>query len=198
MQRITCQVAVGGYRIAERVGSIKGVADRTIRLNGKKVSAPYRSVGAGAAENSEQLLYWLRERHDQHGPRFGCGVSQCGACTVLLDGAATRSCTRQVHTVPDMAEVLTLDGLRGHPLQRAFVTLQAGQCAFCVNGMVMGALGWLSQRVAAGNRTVPADEEIKDFLSGALPESDDNYICRCGAHTRIVAAISAAAKEMLR
>jgi aerobic-type carbon monoxide dehydrogenase small subunit (CoxS/CutS family) len=174
------------------------MAERRIRLNGKTISAPYQSAGTGETVVSEPLLYWLRERHGQHGPRFGCGVSQCGACTVLLDGSPARSCTRQMHTVPDMAEVLTLDGLKRHPLQRAFVETQAGQCAYCVNGMVMGALGWLRQRIAAGNRTVPSDTEIKDFLSGALPESDDNYICRCGAHARIVAAISLAAKEMVR
>jgi aerobic-type carbon monoxide dehydrogenase small subunit (CoxS/CutS family) len=174
------------------------MADRTILLNGRKVSAPYQSSGTGDAESSEQLLYWLRDRHGQHGPRFGCGVSQCGACTVLVDGNPTRSCTRQLHTVPEMADVRTLDGLCDHPLQRAFVREQAGQCAYCVNGMVMGALGWLRQRVAAGNRNVPSDSEIKDFLSGALPGSTDNYICRCGAHTRIIAAISSAAREMLR
>jgi aerobic-type carbon monoxide dehydrogenase small subunit (CoxS/CutS family) len=177
------------------------VADRSIRLNGKQVSAPYQSAGAGDTQTSEPLLYWLRERHGQYGPRFGCGVSQCGACTVLLDGVPTRSCTRQTHTVPELADVRTLDGLgagRPHPLQRAFVELQAGQCAFCVNGMVMGTLGWLEKRIAAGNRAVPSENEIKDFLSGASPESDLNYICRCGTHTRIVAAIRLAAKEMVR
>ncbi|MFC0106952.1 (2Fe-2S)-binding protein [Kibdelosporangium aridum] len=174
------------------------MAERTIRLNGKQVSSPYWSVGTGEGQASEQLLYWLRERHGQHGPRFGCGVSQCGACTVLVDGSPVRSCTRQLHTVPDHAEVRTLDGLRAHPLQRAFVEVQAGQCAFCVNGMVMGVLSWLETRIASGNRAVPSDDEIKDFLSGALPESDDNYICRCGTHVRIVRAVSLAAKEMLR
>lgn len=103
-----------------------------------------------------------------------------------------------MHTVPEMAEVQTLDGLEGHPLQRAFVALQAGQCAFCVGGIVMGALGWLRQRIAAGNRAAPSETEIRDFLSGASPEGGGNYVCRCGAHPRIVAAISKAAKEMVR
>lgn len=178
------------------------MAVRTIRLNGKKAAAPYQSAGTGDAEESEQLLYWLRERHGQRGPRFGCGVSQCGACTVLLDGAPTRSCVKQVHTVPELAEVRTLDGLasggRPHPLQRAFVALQAGQCAFCVNAMVMGALGWLEGRLAAGNRAVPTEDEVKDFLSGATSENTENYICRCGTHTRIVAAIRTAAEEMVK
>jgi aerobic-type carbon monoxide dehydrogenase small subunit (CoxS/CutS family) len=178
------------------------VPSRTIRLNGKKASADYQAVGTGADEASEPLLNWLRERQGQHGPRFGCGVSQCGACTVLLDGAPTRSCTTQMHTVADSADVRTLDGLgsakKPHPLQKAFLEFQAGQCAFCVNGMVMGALGWLEGRLAAGNRAVPSEPEIKDFLSGAAEGSTLNYICRCGTHTRIVAAIRAAAKEMVR
>jgi aerobic-type carbon monoxide dehydrogenase small subunit (CoxS/CutS family) len=179
------------------------VALRKIRLNDEQVSADYQTIGSGDSETSETLLLWLRERFGQHGPRFGCGVAQCGACTVLLDGVPTRSCTRQMHTVDDLAEVRTLDGLssdekRPHPLQREFVDLQAGQCAFCVNAMIMGSVGWIEGRIAAGNRAVPSEEEIKDFLSGAAPDGRQNYICRCGTHTRIVAAIRSAAKEMVR
>jgi aerobic-type carbon monoxide dehydrogenase small subunit (CoxS/CutS family) len=165
------------------------------------VQADYESAGSDSSPSSEQLLYWLRNRQGQHGPRFGCGIAQCGACTVLLDGAATRSCVRQMHTVPDQADIRTLDGLADgaepHPLQRAFVSLQAAQCGFCVNGMVMGSLGWLESRIAAGNQAVPTEQEIKDFLSGAAPDNTRNYLCRCGTHTRIVAAIRTAAKEML-
>ena len=175
---------------------------RTVRLNGKPAEADYQSAGSGDSEASEQLLYWLREQHGQRGPRFGCGVSQCGACTVLVDGAPTRSCTTQMHTVADQAEVRTLDGLSAHgsphPLQRAFVALQAGQCAFCVNGMVMGCLGWLEGRIDAGDRSVPTEQEVEDFLSGASPGNTRNYLCRCGTHTRIVAAVRTAAKEMVR
>jgi len=173
----------------------------TIRLNGKTTTAEYQSVGTGTAVVSEDLLYWLRERHGQRGPRFGCGIAQCGACTVLVDGVPTRSCTRQVHTVPALADVRTLDGLASdepHPLQRTFVELQAGQCAFCVNCMVMGSLGWIEGRIAAGNRAVPSEAEIRDFLSGASAVSTQNYLCRCGAHARIVAAIHAAAEVMVR
>lgn len=170
----------------------------TIRLNGRAVTADYQSMGSGTAQVSEDLLYWLRERFDQHGPRFGCGISQCGACTVLMNGTPTRSCVVQMHTVPAHADVRTLDGLSSHPLQQAFVREQAGQCAFCVNGMVMGALGWLEGRIAAGNRAVPSADEIKDFLSGASSASTQNYICRCGAHARIVAAIQDAAEVMVR
>lgn len=173
----------------------------TVHLNGKQVTADYRTIGAGTTMVSEDLLYWLRERFGQHGPRFGCGVAQCGACTVLLDGVPTRSCVRQVHTVSALADIRTLDGLAAdepHPLQQAFVREQAGQCAFCVNGMVMGSLGWLESRIAAGNRAVPSTDEIKDFLSGASTVSTQNYLCRCGAHARIVAAIQQAAEVMVR
>ncbi|SEG68431.1 nicotinate dehydrogenase subunit A [Actinacidiphila yanglinensis] len=173
---------------------------RSIRLNGTTVQADYESAGSGSSQSSEQLLDWLRNRQSQRGPRFGCGLAQCGACTVLLDGAVTRSCVRQMHTVADGAEIRTLDGLadgrRQHPLQRAFVELQAAQCGFCVNGMVMGSLGWLEGRIAAGNTAVPTEQETKDFLSGAAPDNTRNYLCRCGTHTRIVAAVRAAAKEM--
>ena len=166
---------------------------RSFRLNGKKTSVD--------ADDEAQLLYVLREQLGQLGPRFGCGVSQCGACTVLVDGEIVRSCTRLTGTVADGSEIRTLDGLaRGkpHPIQQAFIDNQAVQCAFCVNGMIMGALGWLEQRKAAGNRDVPTDAEIRDFLSGASPDSTFNYICRCGAHNRIVASIESAAKEVLR
>ena len=91
---------------------------RSIRLNGKKVTAEYGHVPGqgGAPEASEQLLYWLRERHGQRGAKFGCGVSQCGACTVLVDGEPVRSCVRQLHTVADGADVRTLDG-RARPIR---------------------------------------------------------------------------------
>ncbi|SNT60871.1 isoquinoline 1-oxidoreductase, alpha subunit/nicotinate dehydrogenase subunit A [Streptosporangium subroseum] len=177
------------------------MASRKILLNGKRVAAEYQAIGSGDSETSEALLYWLRERFGQQGPRFGCGVSQCGACTVLLDDVPIRSCTRQLHTVDDNAEIRTLDGLSGkrpHPLQREFVELQAGQCAFCANGMIMGSLGWIEGRITAGNHEVPSEAEIEDFLSGATPNGQGNYICRCGTHTRIVAAIRSAAKEMVR
>jgi aerobic-type carbon monoxide dehydrogenase small subunit (CoxS/CutS family) len=183
------------------------VPKRTIRLNGKKVTAEYGHVPAQgtAPEESEELLYWLREQHGQRGPKFGCGVSQCGACTVLLDGEPVRSCTRELHTVRDGAEVRTLDGLargRPHPLQAAFIDHQAAQCAFCINGMVMGSLGWLESRFAQGNRGVPSDAEVRAFLSGetaATPGGEpENFLCRCGTHNRIVAAIRQAAGEMVK
>jgi aerobic-type carbon monoxide dehydrogenase small subunit (CoxS/CutS family) len=119
---------------------------------------------------------------------------------VLVNGAIVRSCVVQLQNVADGAQVTTLDGLgtaaAPHPLQRAFIQEQAGQCAFCINGMIVGALGWLQGRFAAGNRAVPSEDEIKQFLSGKLPGSTFVYLCRCGTHLRIVRAIQRAAKEM--
>jgi nicotinate dehydrogenase subunit A len=151
-------------------------------------------------DNTEPLLFVLRNQLGQQGPKFGCGVAQCGACTVLVNGAIVRSCVVQLQNVADGAQVTTLDGLgtaaAPHPLQRAFIQEQAGQCAFCINGMIVGALGWLQGRFAAGNRAVPSEDEIKQFLSGKLPGSTFVYLCRCGTHLRIVRAIQRAAKEM--
>nr|WP_192751091.1 2Fe-2S iron-sulfur cluster-binding protein [Actinopolymorpha pittospori] len=151
---------------------------RTLNLN--KAS---RTVQV--ADDGEQLLYVLRNQLGQHGPRFGCGVSQCGACTVLVDGQIRRSCVAPLRTIPEGANVETLDGLGTpedpHPLQKAFTDEQAGQCAYCINGIIMGALGWLRQRQAAGTTTAPTEEEIAAFLSGEAPGSTLNYLCRCGA-----------------
>jgi nicotinate dehydrogenase subunit A len=151
-------------------------------------------------DDTERLLFVLREQCDQQGPKFGCGVAQCGACTVLVDGVVTRSCVTPLAAVREGAVVRTLDGLgsldRPHPMQQAFIDAQAAQCGFCISGIVMGAVGWLEARRAAGQRTVPNGEEIADYLSGALPESTFNYLCRCGAHNRIIEAIRAGAEEL--
>jgi len=153
-------------------------------------------------DDTERLLYVLREQCDQRGPKLGCGVAQCGACTVIVNGTITRSCVTRLSTVPEGADVRTLDGLgsenESHPLQRTLIDEQAGQCAFCINGMIMGSLGWLESRIAAGNTAVPSREEIADYLSGALPVSAFNYICRCGAHTRIIEAVHSGATEMVK
>jgi nicotinate dehydrogenase subunit A len=168
---------------------------RNLSVNGQR-----RTVTV--ADDTERLLFVLREQCGQRGPKFGCGVAQCGACTVIVNGAITRSCVTRLNTVPEGASVRTLDGVgsadESHPLQRAFIDEQAGQCAFCINGMIMGSLGWLESRIAAGNTAVPSREEIADYLSGALPDSTFNYICRCGAHTRIIEAIHSGAAEMVK
>ena len=168
---------------------------RILRINGEN-----RTVTV--ADEGEQLLYVLRNRLGQRGPKFGCGVAQCGACTVLIDGEIRRSCVTPLRTVPDGASVTTLDGLDAngslHPLQRTFIEQQAAQCAFCVNGIIMGAAGWLQQRKASGVTTTPTDDEIAAFLSGETAHSTFNYLCRCGAHTRMIRAIRLAAEEVLR
>jgi nicotinate dehydrogenase subunit A len=128
------------------------------------------------------LLYLLRNDLGLHGPRFGCGLGQCGACTVLLDGQAVRSCITPVSAV-GAGKVITLEGL-GTPdepsvVQRAFITEQAVQCGYCINGMIMQATSLLSQTKK------PSEGEIRDALA--------NNLCRCGTHLRIVRAIQRAA-----
>ncbi|HET7032472.1 MAG TPA: (2Fe-2S)-binding protein [Casimicrobiaceae bacterium] len=127
------------------------------------------------------LLYALRDNLGLHGPRFGCGLGQCGACTVHIDGSAARSCTIPVGTVAGK-KIVTLEGLgtsaKPHPLQKAFVDEQAVQCGYCINGMIMQAAVLLQT-----NRK-PSEQEIKEALAGNL--------CRCGTHLRIVRAIKRA------
>ena len=121
-----------------------------IVLNGVAKSVP-------VADGSEPLLFVLRNKLDQVGPKIGCGAEQCGVCTVLVNGRAVRSCSAEVQSIPGGADVRTLDGLadkghgqgrpkRLHALQRAFIDEQAAQCAFCSNGMIMSALAWLEAR----------------------------------------------------
>ena len=127
------------------------------------------------------LLYALRDDMGLHGPRFGCGLGQCGACTVHVDGKAVRSCVTPVASVAGK-HVVTLEGLgapsKPHPLQLAFIEEQAAQCGYCINGMIMQAAALLQT-----NRK-PSDDEIKAALAGNL--------CRCGTHLRIVRAIKRA------
>jgi aerobic-type carbon monoxide dehydrogenase small subunit (CoxS/CutS family) len=175
-----------------------------IVLNGVPKSVP-------VADGSEPLLFVLRNKLDQVGPKIGCGAEQCGVCTVLVNGAAVRACCAEVKSVPNGADVRTLDGLadkghghghgkpaRLHALQRAFIEEQAAQCAFCSNGMIMSALAWLNGRAARGERDVPSDDEVKRFLSGKGPGAVSVTLCRCGAHLRIVRAIQRAARDMRR
>jgi nicotinate dehydrogenase subunit A len=128
------------------------------------------------------LLYALRNDLELHGPRFGCGLAQCGACTVHLNGEAVRSCITPVSSALGK-DIVTLEGLRTpeklHPLQEAFIAEQAAQCGYCINGMIMQAASLL-------NKTPhPSVSEIKAALAGNL--------CRCGTHLRIVRAIQRAA-----
>lgn len=131
------------------------------------------------------LLYALRDNLALHGPRFGCGLGQCGACTVLLDGKAVRSCITPV-SVAENRHVVTLEGLgtqaNPHPLQRAFIEEQAAQCGYCINGMIMHAAALLAEKAE------PSEADIKAALARNL--------CRCGTHQRIVRAIQRAAQAM--
>ena len=153
------------------------------------------------ADDTEPLLYVLRNQLKQRGPKFGCGVERCGACTGLINGAIRRSCVVAMNTLHSGDAVVTLDGLAPspnhlHPLQKAFLDQQAGQCAFCINGIIMGAFHWLQTRLASGNRSVPTDDEVKNFLTGIGQSPPFVYLCRCGAHLRMIRAIQQASQEM--
>jgi nicotinate dehydrogenase subunit A len=130
------------------------------------------------------LLYVLRNDLELNGPKFGCGLAQCGACTVLVDGNPVRSCVMPVASVAGR-NIVTLEGLGSrdepHPLQTAFIKEQAMQCGYCSNGMVMTAAAFLEK-----NKN-PTEEQIRLALRGNL--------CRCGAHGRIVRAVSEAARS---
>lgn len=154
------------------------MADYTLRVNGAA-----RSVRG--VEPETPLLYVLRNDLELNGPKFGCGLAQCGACTVLLDGKSARSCSVPV-SVAAKASITTLEGLgtidKLHPLQRAFIEEQACQCGYCSNGMIMAAKALLD-----GNPR-PSEPQIKEALNG--------HLCRCASHNRIVRAVQRAAREM--
>ena len=134
-------------------------------------------------EPDTPLLYILRNDLELNGPRFGCGLSQCGACTVLVDGRPTRSCVTAVSSL-GAKSITTLEGLgsreRMHPLQKAFIEEQAAQCGYCANGMIMTAKALLDKTPD------PTEAQIKKALAANL--------CRCGTHNRIVRAVQKAAK----
>jgi len=130
------------------------------------------------------LLTVLREDLDLTGSKYGCGEGQCGACTVLIDGKAQRSCITRVGSVVGK-KVTTIEGLvksdRLHPVQQAFLDESAMQCAYCTSGMIMSAVALLQQNL------LPSEKEIVDFMEG--------NVCRCGTYPRIIRAIQRAAKE---
>lgn len=137
------------------------------------------------AEPDMPLLYALRDNLGLNNPKFGCGLAQCGACTVHVNGEATRSCITPMEMVEGQ-EVTTLNGLgspeKMHPLQKAYVEEQAVQCGYCVNGWIMTAAALLAKN------NNPSDEEIRQGLAGLK--------CRCSAHLAIMRAIKRAAQEM--
>ena len=122
------------------------------------------------------MLYMLRNDLALNGAKFGCGLAQCGACTVLLDGRAVRSCVTEIGTIGE-AEITTIEGLgtvdKPHPLQQAFIDLQAAQCGYCINGMIMTAKDLLD------HNPHPTLNEVREALAQNL--------CRCGTHGRIPA-----------
>jgi len=148
----------------------------TFQLNG-------RATTVDSWDPDQPLLYLLRNAEALHGAKFGCGLAQCGACTVLLDGKAVRSCVTPVRSAAGR-KVTTLEGL-GTPekpdrVQAAFIAEQAAQCGYCTNGMIMAAKSLLAQNPH------PTEEQVKQGLAGNL--------CRCGTHARILAAVMRASK----
>jgi len=137
-------------------------------------------------EPDTPLLYALRDGLALRGPRFGCGLGQCGACTVLIDGKAMRSCVVPAAQAAGK-KVTTLEGLgtpeRPHPVQEAFIDEQAAQCGYCINGMIMTATAFLQSK-----KGMATDGEIRRALAQNL--------CRCGTHQRIVSAVQRAAALM--
>ena len=131
------------------------------------------------------LLYVLSDDLELRGPKFGCGLSQCGACTVIVKGRAIRSCVTPVSTVAG-SEITTLDGLgtpeKPHPIQKAFIEEQAMQCGFCLNGVIMTAKAFVDRNPRA------SDDQIQQAMSGVL--------CRCFTHVRMLRAIKRYAQGM--
>ena len=153
---------------------------------------------AVAADIDTPLLYVLREELLLRGPRFGCGLAQCGACSVLLDGKEIRSCVTPVGTLTGRS-ITTLEGLPAmwankigasagvlplHPVQQAWIDVQVPQCGYCQNGMIIQAVDLL------GRTTSPSDTLIREALDG--------HLCRCGTHMRILKAVKQAAAVMAK
>ncbi len=153
------------------------MANLILRVNGETKTV--------SVQPDTPLLYVLRNDLELNGPKFGCGLAQCGACTVLIDGRPVRSCVTPVSAAVK-SRITTIEGLgtidRLHPLQRAFIEEQACQCGYCGNGMVMSAKALLDRNPR------PTEGEIKQALNG--------HLCRCASHNRIVRAVQRAAKAM--
>jgi nicotinate dehydrogenase subunit A len=152
------------------------MAKISLRVNGKSQAID--------VEPDMPLLYALRNDLKLNGPKFGCGLAQCGACTVIMDGNAIRSCVTPVSTAQNKP-VTTLEGLgnvkKMHKIQQAFVDEQAAQCGYCINGMIM------STKALLDKNPKPSDSQIKEALAGNL--------CRCGTHIRILRAVKRASGQ---
>jgi nicotinate dehydrogenase subunit A len=147
----------------------------SLTVNGARRSVP--------AEPDTPLLYVLRNDLELNGAKYGCGLSQCGACTVLIDGKAVRSCVTPVSAVAN-SEITTIEGLgsidKPHALQQAFIDEQAAQCGYCSNGMIMSAKELLDRNPR------PNETDVREALASNL--------CRCGTHNRIIRAVLRAAQ----
>jgi nicotinate dehydrogenase subunit A len=148
----------------------------------KKLTVNGKRVTIKVDDPDMPLLYALRDNLALRGPRFGCGLAQCGACTVHIDGNAVRSCVTRLSSIGEKDKVVTLEGLgsarKPHPVQRAFIEEQAVQCGYCINGMIMESAALLAK-----NKN-PSEADIKKALA--------NNLCRCGTHARIVRAVKRA------
>jgi nicotinate dehydrogenase subunit A len=148
---------------------------KSLNVNGK-------SVTISIDDPEMSLLIALRDNLALNGPLFGCGLAQCGACIVHVDGSAVRSCVTPLSSITAKQKVVTLEGLgtpaKPHPVQRAFIEEQAVQCGYCINGMIMESAAFLAQNKK------PTEAQIKEALAGNL--------CRCGTHARIVKAVKRA------
>lgn len=151
------------------------MANVTLRVNGGS-----RTIDAD--DPNMPLLYALRDEFGLHGPKFGCGLGQCGACTVIVEGNAVRSCQMTVSQAQGH-QITTLEGLGSpeqmHKVQAAFVAEQAAQCGYCSNGMIMSATALLAKTPK------PTEAQVRQALAGNL--------CRCGTHVRILRAVMRAA-----
>jgi len=154
------------------------MAKISLRVNGKPQVID--------ADGDMPLLYALRNDLRLNGPKFGCGLAQCGACTVIMDGNAIRSCVTPMSAVQNKS-VTTLEGLGStkklHKIQQAFIDEQAAQCGYCINGMIM------SSKALLDKNPKPTDSQIRQALAGNL--------CRCGTHTRILRAVKRASGQLV-
>jgi nicotinate dehydrogenase subunit A len=149
----------------------------TLRVNGE-------SHDVDLGDPATPLLYVLRDDLHLRGPKFGCGLGQCGACTVIVDGQAIRSCITAAAALQGQ-EITTLEGLgspeRPHPVQAAFIAEAAAQCGYCTNGMIMASTALLRRNPH------PNEQDVRTELAANL--------CRCGSHVRVLAAVLRAARE---
>jgi nicotinate dehydrogenase subunit A len=150
----------------------------SLKVNGKSQTVE--------VEPDMPLLYALRNDLQLNGPKFGCGLAQCGACTVIMDSNAIRSCVTPMSTVQNKS-VTTLEGLGStkklHKIQQAFIDEQAAQCGYCINGMIM------STKALLDKNPKPTDSQIREALAGNL--------CRCGTHIRILRAVKRASGQLV-